>query len=246
MIDFKPRNILWLTALGFMIMTALLALGVSQGVQLLLLGIFGAALAFNMLRIQSPPNPLRTIQEAPIRRKITDEGHEAAARAQAGRGYALPGVTLLDVGVISLQTGQDGLLMRRTRSISRDDDGVRPFVTLHVEPSMAQQWAMVRFEIHDQQGKQVYVHEARTYLRDGETNVIADHHLPLAANESIQGTGDWDLHVYIDDRLQAMHHFALTASLKERQARLSGRQASAPEAAPSLGDLLDASRKGQR
>jgi hypothetical protein len=62
----------------------------------------------------------------------------------------------------------------------------------------------------------------RTYLREGEFNVMADHHLPLAGNNDVSGHGDWDVRVYIDGNLVAVHHFMLAPSMNERAQRLCG------------------------
>jgi hypothetical protein len=100
--------------------------------------------------------------------------------------------------------------------VSKDDDGVRPFVSLHVQPESADQTALIRFEIMDQNGQTQYVHEMRTYLRDGEMNILADHHLPLMANEQIAGAGDWDLRVFVNGTLMGAHAFNLSPSINER------------------------------
>jgi hypothetical protein len=138
-------------------------------------------------------------------------------RARRRGGYIDPTVTLMDLGLIVSQSGQEGMVMRRTRSISQDDDGVRPFITLHVEPDGADRHALVRFEIIDHNGQQQYIHEMKTYMRDGQMNILADHHLPLMGNERIQGGGEWDLRILIDNMLVGAFSFAMNPSLIERQ-----------------------------
>ncbi|MEP7291157.1 MAG: hypothetical protein ABI835_05210, partial [Chloroflexota bacterium] len=60
-----------------------------------------------------------------------------------------------------------------------------------------------------------YVHEMRTFLRDGEMNILADHQLPLAENAALQ-SGDWDLRVFVDGTLLGAHMFTLAPSLNDR------------------------------
>ena len=127
---------------------------------------------------------------------------------------------MLDVGLIAVQSSYEGMAMRRTRSISKDDDGARPFVALNVEASEAERHAMVRFEIFNQYGEQKFVHEMRAFLREGEMNIMTDHHMPLAGNQDVQGAGDWDLRVYVDGNLVGMHNFMLAPSMTDRQRRL--------------------------
>jgi hypothetical protein len=112
------------------------------------------------------------------------------------------------------------MTMRRTRSVSKDDDGVRPFITLNVEPSGAERNVMVRFEIIDQRGEQQYVHEMKVFLRDGDMNLLTDMQLPLLNNPRLLGAGDCDVKVYVDNRLIAVHGFGLNPSEEEiRQGR---------------------------
>lgn len=112
--------------------------------------------------------------------------------------------------------------MRRTRSISKDDDGARPFITLNIEPEEADRNVVLRFEITSQGGESVFVHEMKAYLRDGEMSIMADHHLPLLGNPRVQGMGDWDLRVYMDGNLIGLHNFTLSPSMRERNRRLAG------------------------
>jgi hypothetical protein len=133
-----------------------------------------------------------------------------------------PGIELLDVGMIALQAGPDGMVMRRSRTLSKDDDGVRPFLTLQVNPSEADRQAVIRFEIIDHNGQEQYIHEMRVYMRDGEVNILADHHLRLYGNNAIEGFGDWDLRIYFDGQLLGMHGVAVIPSEEERRNRLGG------------------------
>jgi hypothetical protein len=129
----------------------------------------------------------------------------------------------MDIGLIALEREDQGATLRRTQSISKDDDGVRPYLVLNIDPAEADRSAKLRFEIIDQNGKEVYVYEMNLFLRDGELNILPDHHLPLRSNPQIVGTGQWDLRVYLDRTMLGVHTFSLTPSSAERAERLSGR-----------------------
>lgn len=225
MIHYKRRNTIWLAGLAAMMVLVMLS-NVPVAAQLTLLVVFLAALTGSFVDLSALNRRgqlMQTIQQrSPLNRsRMTPDAREAAARASSRYGgYLTPDVQMVDIGLIASQTGREGLAMRRTRSISKDDDGVRPFVTLHVTPDQAERSAIIRFEIIDQSGRELYIHEMKVYLRDGEMNILADHHLPLMNNEQIAGVGDWDLRVQVDGDLVGIHNFALTASYDERRRRL--------------------------
>ena len=242
MIRLKRRNTAWLIVMGLLIGFALLAAPVSAPVQLSLIGAFAVAVIASMIELGAERETLMDVfQRAPVRRRITPQAREAAERAASRAGFFnRSGIVMLDIGLIALQTGMEGLAMRRTRNISKDDDGVRPFITLFVHPEEAERQALIRYEIYNHLGEEQYVHEIKTYLREGELNVLADHHLPLAGNRSIDGNGDWDLRVYVDNDLIGMHNLMLSPSVNERQRRLSGESEFAPGLAEQRNNLADA------
>ena len=224
MIRLKRRNTAWLITMALLIGFALLAAPVSAAVQLSLIGALAVAVIASMIELGSErENLLEVLNRAPVRRRITPQAREAAERAVASAGYFnRSGIVMLDIGLIAMQTGVEGLAMRRTRNISKDDDGARPFITLHVLPDEAERQALIRYEIYNHLGEEQYVHEMKTYLREGEMSLLADHHLPLAGNRSVDGNGDWDLRVYVDNNLIGMHNLMLSPSVNERRRRLSG------------------------
>jgi len=203
---------------------ALLAAPVSAAVQISLLGVFAVAVISSFSELGPDRETLLDVlHRAPVRRRITPQAREAAERAASRAGYFnRSGIVLLDIGLIAMQTGVDGLAMRRTRNISKDDDGVRPFITLFVDNEEADRQALVRYEIYNHLGEEQFVHEMKTYLREGELELLAEHQLPLAGNSSIDGSGDWDLRVYVDNNLIGMHDLMLAPSVNERRRRLSG------------------------
>lgn len=225
MIRYKRQNTLWLAALSVVMALVMVSSNISADVQALMLGLFVVALAGSFIDLSSGERFMQAIQQrtALNRSRATPQAREAIARASNRAGYRPTDVQLADVGLIAAQSGSDGLVMRRTRSISKDDDGVRPFVTLNVDAAQSERNAYIRFEMVDQNGREQYIHEMQVYLRDGEMNILADHHLPLMKNEQIAGMGDWDLRIYIDGALAGVHNFALAPSYEERRGRLNRR-----------------------
>lgn len=222
MIRLRRRNTAWLLALAGVIMFALLAAPVPLVTQFVLISLFFVAAVASTVEIgQERETIIDALRRAPIRQRISPQAREATERARSRGGFVNNDLLMLDVGLIAMQRTREGMAMRRTRNISKDDDGARPFVTLNVDPSEAERNATVRFEIYDQNGEQLFIHEMRTYLREGEMSLMTDHHLPLAGNHEIQGTGDWDMRVYVDGNLVGMHNFMLAPSMNERQRRLS-------------------------
>jgi hypothetical protein len=220
---FKRRNIAWLAALG-VIVGGVIVLGnaVTPQVVAALLGMYAVALLASFVELR-PQEIVNSVQRTPLTlMRMSPQAREAVERARRRGGYMDSELTLLDVGLITAQSGEEGLVMRRTRSISKDDDGVRPFITLHVQPGEADRNVVIRYEIIDQTGDQQYVHEMKTYLHDGEMNLLADHQLPLLDNMKVTGSGDWDLKIFIDGQLVGLHSFTLAPSTDERLNRLGG------------------------
>ena len=165
----RQKNIAWLVVTGALVGLALLA-GVPAQVGVALLALYGVALAASLLEFP-PASALASVQRSTLpRMRMSPQAQEAVDRAARRGSYGFPDLTLLDVGLIAAQSTADGMVMRRSRAVSKDDDGVRPFITLHVQPSMSDQTVVIRFEMIDHNGEQQYVHEMRTYLRDGEMN----------------------------------------------------------------------------
>jgi hypothetical protein len=222
MIELKRRNTVWLTALALLTVLGIVASGGAPVVQLLLLSVFAMAAVASTVKLGANEETIiDALKRAPLRQRMSPQAKEAIERARTQGGYMSDDLLMLDVGLIAGQTNYEGMAFRRTRNVSKDDDGVRPFVTLNVDSLEANRHANVRFEIYDQNGDELFVHEMRTYLREGEMSLMADHHLPLAGNTDVHGTGDWDLRVFIDDNIVAMHNFMLTPSMTERQRRLA-------------------------
>ncbi len=230
MIRVQRQNTVWMSVIGGLTAVALIANPATAPVLLpMVLGAAGAA----FIRFDDRRNPLsgRLNPSNAVNTALTGasaQAQEAARRANA-RGFGPnPGISLLDIGLIALEREAQGGTLRRAQSVSKDDDGVRPYLVLNVDPSEADRNARLRFEMIDQNGEEVYVYEMNLFLRDGELNILPDHQLPLLNNPQIAGAGQWDLRVYLDRQLMAVHTFSLTPSSAERAERLSGRAASRP------------------
>ena len=250
MINFKRRNTLWLAVLGIIIAFGLVVGSVPPLMQALILAVYGAAMALSVVEFGRNRDTLMdAIQRAPIRRRVSSTASEAHERAKDRGGYLNNNLVLMDIGVISTQTGYaGGMAIHRARRISKDDDGVRPFITLYVHPEEADRNAIVRFEVFDQHGDQQFVHEMKVFLRDGEMDIRPDHHLPLTGNSAVTGSGDWDVKVFLDGDLIGIHSISLVPSENERVARLSGNKTATEfviidegeqSSVTSLGDLVN-------
>lgn len=222
MIRLKRRNTAWLAILAVLTAIGMVAAATTPGLQFMLLAIFALSAVASTVEIGRERETLiNALKRAPIRNRVSAQAKEAHERAKTRGGYTNNNLMMLDVGLIAVQSSVEGIAMRRTRSVSKDDDGVRPFVTLNIEPGEAERHAMVRFELYNQYGEERFVHEMKAFLREGEMSIMTDHHMPLAGNHEIQGTGDWDLRVYIDGNLVGLHNVMLAPSMNERQRRLS-------------------------
>lgn len=237
----RKRNIAWLSALAALIGVAFMSGTVTAEVMTVLVGVFAVAFVASMLELQ-PARWRESVSASPLTRmRMSADAREAAERARRRLGgYAVSNLTLLDIGLISSQASPDGMVMRKSRSVSGDDDGVRPFVSLHVPPGEADRSVLVRFEIIDQNGEQRYVHEMRTYLRDGEMNILADHHLPLLHNTGIGRTGgEWDLRVSVESTWVGMLSFTVSPSVYQRERDFERLADDTPAEAPlSFEELL--------
>jgi hypothetical protein len=211
----RKRNTAWLLILAALLGIVLLSGAATVEVAAALIALYAVALLASIIEIQ-PSQLIDRSRSSLTSMRMSSDAREAVERARRRGSLTNPDLTLLDIGLITTHSGREGMVMRRTRSVSLDDDGVRPFITLHVQPESADRHALIRYEIIDQNGDTQYVHEMRTFLRDGEMNILADHHLRLYDNERSLGAGDWDLRVMIDGALVAAYSFTMAPSVEER------------------------------
>jgi hypothetical protein len=207
----RKRNTAWLLILAALLGIVLLSGAATVEVAAALIALYAVALLASIIEIQ-PSQLIDRSRSSLTSMRMSSDAREAVERARRRGSLTNPDLTLLDIGLITTHSGREGMVMRRTRSVSLDDDGVRPFITLHVQPESADRHALIRYEIIDQNGDTQYVHEMRTFLRDGEMNILADHHLRLYDNERRLGAGDWDLRVMIDGALVAAYSFTMAPS----------------------------------
>jgi hypothetical protein len=251
----RRRNTAWLAVLAALIGIVVISGTAPASVSVALIGLFALAAAASMVEIRTQ-RLLENVPQSPLTlMRMSAPAREAVERARRRTNYSPAGLTLLDVGLISLQSSSEGMVMRRSRSVSLDDDGVRPYITLHIQPDSADRNAVIRYEIIDHNGQVQYVHEMKTYLRDGEMNILADHHLPLTGNDRLTGAGDWDLRVSVDGTLLGLLAFNVTPSLNARRQFIRDADSAAirledtehDDAPVSLEDLLRSkSQGGQR
>ncbi|MEM6284775.1 MAG: hypothetical protein AAF787_21475 [Chloroflexota bacterium] len=214
----KRRNVVWLGTLGALTAIAVLSQGFDSGASILLLSALGLAGGVALFDVE-PQQLIKTVQERTVLGgKTSADAREAAERAKARGMISATSVQLLDVGLIALHERYDGMVMQRTRSLSLDDNSVRPYVTLQVPALDADRHAVIRFEIDDGDGDRVYSHEKRQYMRDGKLDIMADTQMPLFDSTMGLNPGECDLRVYVDGDLVGILGFTLSPSVRDRWA----------------------------
>lgn len=212
----RRRNTVWLGLLTALVGVAVLS-GTADNPAVVLVLIALLAVAFAGTLLDMPPRQMMQQANTQVEtRRMSAEAREASERVRR-RGIDPPnGIHIRDIGMIAMERGDDGIVLRRARSVSKDEDGVRPFITLNVGAGAAERQSVVRFEMMDQNGDTQYVHEMKMYLREGEMNILADHHLPLGGNDRLSGAGDWDLRAYLNGTMIGIHTFSVMPSLRDR------------------------------
>src|SRR5690349_14332130 len=123
MVRFRRKNTAWLTVLGLIVFLALAAAGsaMSPPVAIALLAILATAALVSSVEVgRERENLMSTIRRMPTKSRMSAQAREAAERAKMHGGYTSSGITLMDVGLIAVQSSTEGMAMRRTRSISKD------------------------------------------------------------------------------------------------------------------------------
>jgi hypothetical protein len=134
----RRRNYAWLTVIGALVALVLLSGAATVEVSAALVGLFGLALAASVIELQPAQLIARGPRSTLAMMRMSPQAREAVERARRRGSSALEtGPTLMDIGLISSHAGSEGMVMRRSRTINKDDDGVRPFITLHVPHSSA-------------------------------------------------------------------------------------------------------------
>jgi hypothetical protein len=239
----RRQNFWWLGGLGMLIVLAIVSPNINPLGAVLLIGALTIGAMGTFFDLTDSQKAVQSIQERISRSRSGQslEAIEAESRAKNRPQYRPTTIRLTDIGIIATQTGEQGISMRRARLVSKDDDALRPFITLHIPPSMADRQATIRFEMSDQAGNDQFIHEMRVFLRDGAMNILAENHLPLFNNPDITGTGDWDMRIYVDGVLMGIHSFNLTLSQFERRQRLAGNRHQ--HDTPSDGEIYRAEKR---
>ena len=253
----RRQNLPWLIITTAMLGLALLPGTATAGLAAALLGCGALALASSLslkpglltsgrLRAALPAMP-----RAVAGPQVSAAARAATERARRHSGSGLtPGLTLLDIGLISAQLGPDGMTMQKGLSFSGDDDGLRPYLSLQVPEHEAERSAQLRFEISDQRGETRFSHEQEVWLREGQRDLLSDNQLPLAGDAALSRSGgEWELRVSVDAVMVGMLTFELTPSLRQRagelERRAARRRGPSDDDLPGLEDLMREPRQGE-
>ena len=210
----------WLGIVGAALGAVILAGSVPVELALLLVGGY-AGVAWLVLR-GAPPVALSDVlpRAAAPREEVTEAAREAAARARRHPDYD-PLVRLLDIGLIVDEQRPDGVLLRRGRFVSLDDDGVRPFARVYVPEGLAGRLGRIRFEMRDEDDRVQYVYEDEKWLQAGENVLLPDYRLPLRKKAESLPAGSWSVTLHVDEGLVGVHMFNLALPLAARRQRLA-------------------------
>ncbi|NDJ85394.1 MAG: hypothetical protein GYB66_05875 [Chloroflexi bacterium] len=213
----RRGNLVW----GFLMVLAailLLASGESSAIApLIVIGVIGL-LAVIMTFASQTRDAIRNAGSSLLPARVPTTTAARAARTQATHRpdfddfYALQ-----DVGLIVDEPRTDGLRLRRASGVSLDDEAVRPYLVVNAPRYGHPAQVLVRFEITDSAGQSQFVYEMDYYMRPGENAILPDYRLPLKGNDRLIRTGKWDLQVWVNGGLLAIHTFNASPSLEERR-----------------------------
>lgn len=207
-------NKLWLAILSGVVGVAVLS-GVTSPVVtaalLTLLVLAGIGTFFEI----DPRSALQSVQRARLSAQMTPDAREAIDRATRGTSRDRSGIVLMDIGLITTETTRSGMDIRRGRRVTGDADGLRPYVTLHVDRARSDARARVVFEIIDQAGERQFIRQEMLRLREGAIDVVPTHHLPLSGRADLS-QGGWELRVTIDDVPVAILPFTFSIGVRDR------------------------------
>lgn len=222
MIRLRRRDRIWFTIVSLLAAIAVLAPELAIGARIGIIGLY-AIIAGLVLFDFDATRLIRQQIPSPEKSRSTPQAQEALNRAASSGGGDWVGLTLDDIGLIASVRTEDGLTFQRTRNITNDFDGARPYIQLHVGAAMAERRARVRYELIDPTGETQFVHEDNAYLRLGDNTLHPDQHMPLGDLPAGQ-MGKWDIKVYLDGRLMGILGFTAAPTDDERLGRLSDRR----------------------
>jgi hypothetical protein len=172
--------------------------------------------------LQSRPKAARLVSRAnPASRQrrleITQAARRASEYAELRSDRDTRGYRLQDVGTLVEVPRRDGLDLRQARLVSLDDNSLRPYLVVDAPAHAHPRQTLVRFEIGDAAGQQQLVCEMEHYMRPGENLLLPAYRLPLKGNTRLTNIGKWDLQVWIDGGLVALHTFNMSPSMEDRR-----------------------------
>lgn len=216
----RRGTIVWLFIVGMALGLTLMAGGISPAVGMLLVAAY-VGLAALVLRNAPLTAVLDALPSLANRQpQPTEVAREASVRARAHPDYDSL-MHLIDIGLVVDEQRPDGLSLRRGRFISLDDDGIRPFATVHIPRELSEHVAHVRFELRDEQGQPRYVYETEKWLQAGENHLLPNYRLPIRKSAHELTPGGWTAHVIVDGGVIGIHQFSLSPSLAARRQALS-------------------------
>lgn len=221
----RRGNLVWV---AFMVFVGLVFIGngALEAVMLLLGSVLLAAMWLVGKRFSLPTRQTQT--------KVEVSQVARAARLQAShRPDYDTYYTLADLGLIVDEQRHDGMKLRRVHSASLDDRALRPYIVVQAPQYGHPTQTLLRFEITDARGTPQFIYEMEHYMRAGENAILPNYRLPLRGNDKLGQTGKWDLQVWINGGLLAVHTFSLNPSYEERQ-RAFGGDGELKVATPSL------------
>lgn len=220
MIRVRRRDRLWLTIVSILTALAIFATSIPLMLKFGIFALFLVMVGLVVFDFDAMGALRSRVAERP---RGTAQAREALERATNSGGGDWVGLSLDDIGLIASLETEDGLTYERTRTITNEFDGVRPYVQLNAGPGMAERRARIRYELLDPSGESRFVYEDNAYLRLGENTLHPDQHLPLGELTSSQ-MGKWDIRVHVDGRLIGMLSFTATPTDGERLGRLGDRR----------------------
>lgn len=222
MIRLRRRDRIWFTIISLLAAIAILAPELALGARIGIIALYGIIAGMVLFDFDATSAIRQQIPKAE-KPHGTAQAREALNRAASSGGGDWVGLTLEDIGLIASVRTEEGLTFQRTRNITNDYDGARPYIQVQVGAAMAERRARLRYELIDPTGEAQFVHEDNTYLRLGENTLHPDQHLPLGTLPAAQ-MGQWDIKVYVDGRLMGILGFAAAPTDDERLGRLSERR----------------------
>jgi hypothetical protein len=214
--------------LYLILFAALLALIVTEAIpttalSALLLALYGL---FVLITSRNWGQMVRTLPEMTQRKaQFTENARRAAERVGFNSALYSAEFQLQDVGVVIDERRADGIMLRRSRFLSTDEESLRPYIVLYNDLQALPREVLVRFELIDASGQAQYVYEMEHFLETGENLIVADYRLRLKGNDKITQTGGWELNITVNGIAVGLHRFNLLPGMAERAKKFNDGEA---------------------